>query len=321
MPHPRTAAALFSALLVTFAFALERLPRHPDGLLEALIRVELTHLVAHSLLYGALAAMLASWWFPLEPEDRSMSLRRKAIAASLCFIAAAGAQELTQALSRHRLPAGEELFDLAVDITGATLGLIAWSYTDPRRGRPVARALGVVLHPGFVGLAGVFAVTWASLRDARAGLTWTALAALAVLPVAIFWVYGLRRGRFSDADLSVRAERPPFLAASCLAALALYLATCGLGAPPIVRSLCLAGAVASVLVTAATLGGLKVSGHVAVPVGVVALIHVSSARGVWPFAVAAVALSWARVREGRHTPREVAGAWGLAIASATLALG
>ena len=50
----------------------------------------------------------------------------------------------------------------------------------------------------------------------------------------------------------------------------------------------------------------------------VALLQATSFRGPWPFLLAAVALSWARVREGRHTPPEVLGAWGIAGASGVL---
>lgn len=308
------------ACLVLFAFTLERVRPAPDGVLAALLRAELTHLVAHSVLYGALAAFIASWWFPAEALDGDRrSLGRKAIGAALCFVGAAGAQELTQALCRHAAPAGEELFDLVVDVHGAALGLIAWSRADRRRVYPVARALGVVLHPAFIGPLGVFAVTWAALRDVRAGLAWTSVATLAALPVAGVWAVGLRRGWFRDADLSVRAERPRFLASACCAAVALALVTRAAGAPLVVQDLSRAGLLATLLVTAATLLGLKVSGHVAVPVGVVSLLCANSVRGVWPFAVAALALSWARVREGRHTPREVLGAWGVASASALLA--
>lgn len=268
---------------VSLAFLLERVRPAPDGLVAALLRAELTHLVAHSALYGALAAFIASWWFPPEALDEGRrSLQRRAIGAALCFGCAAGAQELTQALCRHNLPAGEELFDLVVDVHGAALGLIAWSRADRRRVYPVARALGVVLHPALVGPLGVFAVTWAALRDARAGLAWTSVAALAALPVAGVWALGLRRGWFRDADLSVRAERPRFLASACCAAVALALITRAAGAPAAVQDLSRAGLLATLLVTAATLLGLKVSGHVAVPVGVVALLCASSPRGVWP---------------------------------------
>ena len=93
----------------------------------------------------------------------------------------------------------------------------------------------------------------------------------------------------------------------------------GAHAPPVVRVSTLAGLVATALVTALTTAGLKVSGHVAVPVGVLALLAGSSQRGLWPFAVAALAVSWARVREGRHTPREVLVGWGVASASGLLA--
>ncbi|MFO0628631.1 MAG: hypothetical protein U0325_23860 [Polyangiales bacterium] len=317
MPHPRTVVVALAVTFVSMAFALEFM-RLPDGAaLGVVLQAEITHLVAHTLLYGGLAAALAAWWFPASAlDDDRGSLARRAIGAALCFLAVAVAQELAQSLSRHHFLAREEFFDLAVDLTAATAGLIAWSWRDDRRAVRVARALGVVLHPGVLGPLGVFAITWAALRNTRVGVTWTTVATLAVTPVAAVWLVGLRRGWFRDADLSVRAERPPFLLSACLAALALTLLVRATHAPAVVQELCLAGLAASVGVTAATLAGLKVSGHVAVPVGVLGLLSAHSARGLWPFAVAALALSWARVREGRHTPREVLGAWGLAGASA-----
>lgn len=317
MSHPRTIAVALAASLVSMAFALEFLRVPEEAALAVVLRAEVTHLVAHTLLYGGLAAALAAWWFPAHALDGDRrSLGRRAFGAALCFLSVAVAQELVQSLSRRSFLAREEFFDLAVDLTAATVGLIAWSWRDGRRAVRVARALGVVLHPGVIGPLGVFAVTWAAVRDARVGVTWTTVAMVAALPVAAVWAVGLRRGWFRDADLSVRAERPPFLLAACLAAAALALVARATHAPAVVQELCLAGLAATLAVTAVTLAGFKVSGHVAVPVGVLVLLSAHSARGLWPFAVAALALSWARVREGRHTPREVLGAWGLAGASA-----
>ncbi len=305
--------------LVSMALALGLSPPAEGSLVARVTGVELVHLVAHSVLYGSLAAALAAWWFPAESlvESRRARVRRAAWAA-LCFGAIAGAQELAQAVTRARLPAGEELFDLGVDVAAATLGLIAWSRFDRRRPVPVARALGVLLHPGLVGPAGVFALTWAALRSARVALAWTALATLAVLPVAAVWAVGLWRGWYSDRDLSVREERSGFLAAALAVAALVALGARLAHAPAVVLSLTLAGLVAAGLVAAATAAGLKVSGHAAVPVGVVTLLEAASHRGLWPFAVAAVAVSWARVREGRHTPREVLAGWGIAGASGLL---
>lgn len=306
--------------LVSFAWGLEHFPLSAGSWVGRLLGAEPTHLAAHSILYGSLAVVIAMWWFPAEALDEPRRSKAwRALGACLCFALIAAAQELTQALSRGRLVSGEEIFDLAVDAGGAALGVIAWARFDARRRYPVAKALGVLLHPGIIGPLGVFALTWSSLENTRSAAGWTLLAVLAVLPVAALWQVGLRKGWYSDRDISVRGERPGFLLASLCAAAGLALSARLLEAPEVVQGFTRAGLLATVLVTVATLSGLKVSGHVAVPVGVVVLLQATSFRGPWPFLLAAVALSWARVREGRHTPREVLGAWGIAGASGALA--
>ncbi|MBX3227807.1 MAG: phosphatase PAP2 family protein [Labilithrix sp.] len=271
------------------------------------------HIVAHSVLYGSLAVALAAWLFP----SSSPGAARVVLAAG-AFLLVAGSQELAQALSRSRLPGGEELFDLVVDAAGASVGLIVWSLFDRRRVYPLARSLGVALHPGFIGPLGVFALAWSTLRDTRAALGWTLVLVLAVLPLAATWWVGLKRGWYSDRDLSVRAERPRFLLLALVAATVILVAVHLVDAPAIVRDITTANLIATALFTLTTVVGTKVSGHVAVPVGVVVLISATSSRGPWPFLIVALSVSWARVREGRHTPREVLAGWGIAGASCLL---
>jgi len=252
--------------LVTFALLLEHVTPSAGSLLGRIMGCEPLHIVAHSILYGSLAVALATRWVPSDALDGAgASLRRRALSGAVSFCCVAGAQELTQAFSRSRAPGGEELFDLMVDVGGATLGLIAWSLFDKRRIYPLARALGVVLHPGFIGLVGVFALTWSTLRDGGAALGWTLVLGHVVLPIAV------------------------------------------------------AALLATALVTFTTSAGTKVSAHVAVPVGLFVLLSATSYRGPWPFLLVALSVSWARVREGRHTPREVLAGWGIAGASGLLA--
>jgi len=182
----------------------------------------------------------------------------------------------------------------------------------------VARALGVVLHPGFIGPVGVFALAWSTLRDVRAALCWTLVVTLPVIALVMVWWVGLKRGWYSDRDLSVRAERPRFLVIALCAATAVLVAVHLAGAPAVVRDLTIAGLIATALFTLTTVVGTKVSGHVAVPVGVVVLLSATSSRGPWLFLLVALSVSWARVREGLHTPREVLAGWGIAGASALL---
>ena len=312
---------LFMALgLVSFALALEHLNPSAGSLVSRLMGNELLHIVAHCILYGSLAVALATRWFPPAALDGPRApLRRRALFAAATFLAVAGAQELAQSFSRGRAPGGEELFDLVVDVGGATLGLIAWSLFDKRRIYPLARALGVVLHPGFLGPFGVFALTWSTLRDTRAALGWTLVFVGAVLPLAALWWVGLKRGWYSDRDLSVRTERPRILLIALLSASILLVAVRLAGAPGVVRDVAAAGLIATALLTLMTILGTKVSGHVAVPVGVVVLLSATSYRGPWPFLLLALSVSWARVREGRHTPSEVLAGWGIAGASGLVA--
>ena len=308
--------------LISFALALEHVAPAEGSLLRWLVSCEPLHIIAHSILYGSLAVALAAWSFPADAVTPGASTggsrgRRALLAVgSFCFVA--GAQELAQSLSRSRAPGGEELFDLVVDAAGATLGLIAWSLFDKRRIYPLARALGVALHPAFIGPIGVFALTWCTLRDVRAAVAWMLVVVLPVIPLAAIWWVGLKRGWYSDRDLSVRAERPRFLLIALAAATAVLVAVHLASAPAVVRDMTIAGLIATALFTLTTVVGTKVSGHVAVPVGVVVLLSATSSRGPWPFLLVALSVSWARVREGRHTPREVLAGWGIAGASGLL---
>ncbi|MDB4928863.1 MAG: hypothetical protein JWM10_1347, partial [Myxococcaceae bacterium] len=62
-------AAAWGLTLVMAALALERFPPRPDGALGRCLHAEPVHLVAHALLYGTFAALLAWRWFPAAALD------------------------------------------------------------------------------------------------------------------------------------------------------------------------------------------------------------------------------------------------------------
>jgi VanZ family protein len=315
----RTIVVGMSIVLVAMACLVEQLSQKGPSPLAWLLRQEVVHLLAHTVLYGSLAVALAQWKLaPLSEAPRRHRWSRVA-GAVLCFLAIAGTQELVQVLYRGRPPGREEIFDLFVDVVAACAGLIVWTGFQRRFQRAVARALGVLLHPVFVGPVGVFALTWSSTRDSRNALRWTLQASAAAVPVMVLWALGLRRGFFSDVDLSIRRERPAFLLVAFVMAATFAAMVYRSGAPPMLRTLALAGFLASAIFTLVTAAGLKASGHAAVPVGVLILLEATSHRGMWPFAMVALAVSWARIQEGRHTPHEIAAGWSIAGASAWFA--
>ncbi|MDB5217991.1 MAG: hypothetical protein JWO86_5918 [Myxococcaceae bacterium] len=86
--------------LVTLALVLEHVTPPAGSLLGRMMGCEPLHIVAHTILYGSLAAALAMRWFPSDALDGAgASLRRRALSGvgSFCFVA--GAQELAQAIA------------------------------------------------------------------------------------------------------------------------------------------------------------------------------------------------------------------------------
>ena len=84
-------------------------------------------------------------------------------------------------------------------------------------------------------------------------LAWAAVAIACWLPAAAAWAVGTRLGRFTDADLVDRRERPALFALACGSA-TLYALVARWGAPPPVVFLAdgmLLGVVAITVVTVA----------------------------------------------------------------------
>ncbi len=308
-------AAAWAAAIVAIAFVLGRSRAPAEPLSRAAIHAELFHVVMHTLLYGVLAVALARvvW-----QSDGAVALRARALPAAAVFVGVAVLQEGVQALATGHRVGGEEAYDLAVDVLAAAAGLGLWARAREPRARAVAHALSWLLHPAFVAPLGLFAVYWSSSRDARAAAAWSGLAVAAALPVAALWLAGVRYGRFSDLDLTVRRERPLFLMFGVAWAGAHLAAALALGAPEVVLTMAWCGLLGAAAVGLATVAGLKVSGHVGVAVALAVALAATSHRGPYLFTMAAALLTWARVRDRCHTPWEVAGAWALATSVAMM---
>jgi hypothetical protein len=251
------------------------------------------HWLGHLALFGGLAAALG---------------RGRPPAVALAGTMAAGLLlELVQAATGTSSPR-EALFDLAVDALSGMAGLAL------RGRREVSHALGVWLHPAVLVPLGLLGSYHTATRDLPQALGWTLVALCCWLPAAAAWAVGTRLGRFTDADLVDRRERPALFALGCGSA-TLYAAVARLGGPASVVVLADGLLLCAVTVTLVTAAGFKVSGHVAVPLLLAAVAGTWSVRAAVLLLAVAVLLSWARVRAGVHRPVEVAGAWLLGLAA------
>ena len=174
----------------------------------------------------------------------------------------------------------------------------------PRRLR-VARLVGELLSPPPILVAVALAVAWVSSPTRAMAVVWGTIAALfaSVLPYALI-LRGVRRGRLSDRNISLRKQRIRLggvAIASILFGLAVLAA---LDAPAEMVAL-----LASIAVGVA--GGWvvtlwwKISVHAAIAAGaatVLTLVFGPALLAVWPL-VALIA--WSRVQVGDHTPAQV----------------
>ena len=258
------------------------------------------HLFGHVVLFGVLAAALAR-------DDR-----RCAEAALAWVLVAGGLVEVAQMAASHSWTPREALYDGMVDGLAGMAGLVVGGRTG------IATALGRWLHPALVFPIGLIGTFYAAERHLGSAFGWALCGIVCVLPAAVGWVVGVRRGWFSDADLVAREERPALFALGCASAALFAAVVHGLGAPADVIGVADGIAVAAVAMTALTVAGLKVSGHVAVSLLLAVAIAPWSTRGPLLFVASASLLSWARVRAGVHKPVEVTGAWLLAAAALAL---
>jgi membrane-associated phospholipid phosphatase len=174
----------------------------------------------------------------------------------------------------------------------------------PRRLR-VARLVGEVLSPPPILVVLALVVAWDSSPTPAMAVVWGGIAAVSasVLPYAII-LRGVRRGRLSDKNISLREQRIRFAAvviASILTGLAVLAA---FDAPAEMVALQASIAVGVACGWVLTLWW-KLSVHAAIAAGaatVLLLVFGLALLVVWPL-VALIA--WSRVQVGDHTPAQV----------------
>ncbi len=191
------------------------------------------------------------------------------------------------------------------------------------RGYQIAQLISQVFHPALNAVAAFFVA--ALLSQARTSrldqLWWAGLCIVILITPTLFYFYSrLRRGDFSDADVLRRTERNRLFVVSLTATVVGSVLLALLGVPPIFLRL-----VAGAVLVVGTCGLInlrwKISLHAASVATLATLIAVLGQGGWrWSYWLVALAVGWARVRTGNHTPQQVAAGWLVAALGITLVL-
>jgi membrane-associated phospholipid phosphatase len=174
----------------------------------------------------------------------------------------------------------------------------------PRRLR-VAQLVGELLSPPPILVVLALVVAWDSSPTLGMAVLWGGIAALSasVLPYAII-LRGVRQGRLSDKNISLREQRIRFAVVAITSILIGLAVMAAFDAPSAMVALLASIAVGVVCGWVITLWW-KISVHAAIAAGaatVLLLVFGPALLAVWPL-VAVIA--WSRVQVGDHTPAQV----------------
>ena len=184
----------------------------------------------------------------------------------------------------------------------------------PDRGYALGRLLSQIFHPIVLNITTFVIVGSFALDNYRIGLKWAGICILLlVLQPTLFFLVRLRQGAYGDEDISVRQQRNELYLFGLGWVLVATITLVLMGAPrPFV----------AVMVCALTMGLFgsvvnlfwKISVHSAsiATTATVALLYLRTLGIVlW---LLALAVGWARVRTGNHTPLQVLAGFGSAAA-------
>jgi membrane-associated phospholipid phosphatase len=173
------------------------------------------------------------------------------------------------------------------------------------RGYVVGRVLSQIFHPILLNIATLLIVGHYSQENPLTGLKWAGMSILLlVLPPTMFFGLRLRQGAYSDEDISVRQQRNEMYLVGFVWVLVATMLLALIGAPLPFLALMICGLVLGLI------GGLinlfwKISVHSAAVASTATVTLLYSRKLGVALWICALAVGWARVRTGNHTPMQV----------------
>lgn len=184
----------------------------------------------------------------------------------------------------------------------------------------LSEAISMALHPFLTAPLALVLLLYLDSGNLWQALGYAGLcAALVVVPAIFYIIYKMRRGHYSDADVSVQSERHSLYIfgvlcmAICLGVL-IYL-----GVPRMLMVLFLTALFTLSIFFLISRVWIKISIHTGILAATAAATAFYSVPLAAVFGLAAILLGWARLTLKRHTPAEVA--LGLIVASVAAVIG
>ncbi len=167
----------------------------------------------------------------------------------------------------------------------------------------IARVISYILNPILVLIVVPSLLVYKSTNDPEYTLSWTAYSFVFLLIITTFMLYGVRKGIFSDLDVSKREERPLLFLVSIILSAIYMLGLLILHGPKILL-LTIIGIIVGILLVSVINRHIKASIHVATLSALIFAVAIVYGGYYFLLLLLIPIVGWARVTVKRHTVSE-----------------
>lgn len=165
------------------------------------------------------------------------------------------------------------------------------------------KIINVVLHPVVITIPGIFLIVYKSTGDSNLALWWTFISLIFSGIIALFVLYGVKKGFFNNLDVSNRKQRI-ILYPAIIATILLFISFVYITQGPKILIETSVLIIAALVILDIVNTKIKVSGHVGVVSAfVTGLIYAYGVPAIFSLVLIPL-ISWARIVEKRHTLKE-----------------
>ena len=169
----------------------------------------------------------------------------------------------------------------------------------------IAKWVSRIFHPFLIAVITLALATYKSGSPPASVILWVGISfATVILPVSLYILWMVRKGKYSDVYVSIREQRHSLyvVATLCLVALGVILA---IGNPPVVVTACIVSGVLANGIGMFVNRFTKISVHSAAMAGCTAVLLVFAPIVGWIMVIATLITGWARMVLKAHTIMQV----------------
>lgn len=167
----------------------------------------------------------------------------------------------------------------------------------------LARLISLIANPLFVLIPLPFLLIYKTTGNINYALQWTYYSFIFIFLVVAFVLYAVKKGMFTDFDVSKREQRPMLFSVTILIGLC-YIIGLYMFHGPLILFITIFGIIAGVFIASIVNTQIKASIHVATISAVTSAVSIIYGGKYWLLLILIPIVGWSRVKIKRHTVLE-----------------